>query len=82
VTTPDIDAFKRAIVPNKGKGKWQSFIADLEPNSPREIPGVKHIKDNAATALRAACTKSGKQIVFRTIDGKVWACWLVEDEQS
>mgnify|MGYP001187749178 CR=1 FL=1 len=75
--TPDVSMFRYH---RGGSPKWRRFVEDMQPNIP-----VKTDMPPSGSASRELIKRHardvGKQPVrFRTVDGVVWACWVVDDE--
>ena len=75
--TPDVSMFR--YHPG-GSPKWRRFVEDMQPN----IPVKTDMPPNGSASrelIKRHARDVGKQPVrFRTVDGVVWACWVVDDE--
>ena len=79
MTKPGIDLFRAA---GKGSKNWRLFAEELVPNVPVEIPGATHANSSGGQMARKYGHEMGRDIRIRSFDGKVWACWVVEEDQS
>lgn len=76
---PPLDLFLRGAGGSPGgKGKWQNLIQSMRPNEPQLIPEIRVYNDTSAMMLHRAARKMGRRLVLRTVDGRVWGCWVTD----
>lgn len=58
-------------------GKWVDIVRGIQPNTPfkTDLTDTVH-----ARQLRVAAHRHGKPLRMRTVDGVVWACWVVDED--
>lgn len=74
---PDPALFLVAPGGQKGNGKWQLFIAALEPMVPVRVPEGG---DRSGRAINTAAHNLGVRVALRTYNGELWACLIPDDE--
>ena len=74
---PSLDVFRARAT--RGGG-WTELVRSLSPNEPCDITDVvPNTTTNQATMVREAARKQGREVRLRTVNGRVWACWLVDE---
>lgn len=69
---PSLDLFK-------GQARWKTMVMGLEPNVPVALLDVPSITGAQANSFRRAARELGRKVALRSVDGQVWACWLVDE---
>lgn len=72
---PSLDVFRQ-----RGReGGWTALVRSLAPNEPRDITDIVRTKKSATTQVYQAARAQGRRVSLRTVEGRVWACWLVDE---
>ena len=78
---PSVDVFREHWNSRRG-GAWASFARSMKPNTPIDVSSMVDwsVASNKSALFRTAARKLGMKVSLRTIDGRVWACWLGDEE--
>lgn len=76
---PSLDVFRSSGVSKPGG--WTDFVKSMGPNIPVDVSSkVPMVGSSESNMLRQTAKRMGRKVALRTVEGRVWACWLVDDE--